>query len=104
MSQKFDASYIALWKACPRMRDARGALSENQELSPQTRIRTSTSSVPGRFAGSRTLLFQPLIWNFSELFCRAQRRAEIAEFVIDLGRSFDSLSNFFAEQRAIAFA
>jgi len=41
---------------------------------------------------------------FSELFCRAQRRTEIAEFVIDLVRSFDGLSNFFAEQRAIAFA
>ncbi len=40
---------------------------------------------------------------FSELFCRAQRRTEIAEFVIDLVRSFDGLSNFFAEQRAIAF-
>jgi hypothetical protein len=39
-----------------------------------------------------------------ELFCRAQRRTEITEFVIDLGRSFDGLSNFFAEQRAIAFA
>ena len=39
-----------------------------------------------------------------ELFCRAQRRTEITEFVVDLGRSFDGLSNFFAEQRAIAFA
>jgi hypothetical protein len=41
---------------------------------------------------------------FRKLFCRAQRRAEITEFVIDFVRSFDGLSNFFAEQRAIAFA
>src|SRR5206468_12249145 len=41
---------------------------------------------------------------FSGLFCRAQRGAEIAEFVVNLTRSFDGLSNFFAEQCAIAFA
>ena len=41
---------------------------------------------------------------FSGLFCRAQRRAEIAEFVVNLTGSFNGLSNFFAEQRAIAFA
>ena len=39
-----------------------------------------------------------------DLFCRAQCRTEITEFVVDLGRSFDSLSNFFAEQRSVAFA
>src|SRR5204863_7803363 len=42
-------------------------------------------------------------WFFG-LFCRAQRRAEIAEFVVNLTGSFNGLSNFFAEQRAIAFA
>ena len=31
------------------------------------------------------------------LFRRAKRRTEITEFVIDLVRAFDSLSNFFAE-------
>jgi hypothetical protein len=40
----------------------------------------------------------------SGLFCRAQRRTEITEFVVDFVRSFDGLSNLFAEQRAIAFA
>jgi hypothetical protein len=37
------------------------------------------------------------------LFCRAKRRTEITEFVINLVRAFHGLSNFFAEQRAIAF-
>ena len=40
----------------------------------------------------------------TQLLCRAQRRTKITQFVIDLVRFFDSLSNFFAEQRAIAFA
>src|SRR5260370_23118763 len=44
------------------------------------------------------------ILNFAHLLCRAQRRTKITQFVVDLVRSFDSLSNFFAEQRAIAFA
>src|SRR6266403_405384 len=40
----------------------------------------------------------------AHLLCGAQRRTEITQFIIDLVRFFDSLSNFFAEQRAIAFA
>jgi hypothetical protein len=38
------------------------------------------------------------------LFCRAERRTKITEFVVDLVRPFHCLSNFFAEERAIALA
>ena len=38
-----------------------------------------------------------------DLFCSAQRCTEITKFVVDLGWSFNGLSNFFAEQRSIAF-
>jgi hypothetical protein len=85
------------------MPHARGALSENQQRSPETQIWTFTRFIKGRFAGGEHPCFDHDL-KFSELFCRAQRRAEIAEFVIDLVWSFDGLSNFFAEQRAIAFA
>jgi hypothetical protein len=39
-----------------------------------------------------------------DLFCCAQRRTEITKFVVDFVWPFDSLSNFFAKQRAIPFA
>ena len=38
------------------------------------------------------------------LLRRAKRRTEITEFVVDLVRAFDRLSNFLAEQGAITFA
>jgi len=41
---------------------------------------------------------------FAALFCGAQRGTKITQFVVDCFRSFDSLTNFFAKQRAITFA
>jgi hypothetical protein len=85
------------------MRDAGGALSEIRSRCLKSRVATFTGYVPGDSQSSERPDFD-IPTSDLELFCRAQRRTEITEFVVDLGRSFDGLSNFFAEQRAIPFA
>jgi len=84
------------------MRDAGGALAEIRSRCLKSRVATFTGYVPGDSQSPERLI--SIFRSDLELFCRAQRRTEITEFVVDLGRSFDGLSNFFAEQRAIAFA
>ena len=79
-----------------------GALSENQK--PSRKIASSNLLRAASPSDSRERPDFDIPTSDFELFCRTQRRTEITEFVVDLGRSFDGLSNFFAEQRAIAFA
>jgi hypothetical protein len=81
-----------------------GALSENQNPSPKIATSDLLRAASPSDSRARERPDFDIPTPDLELFCRAQRRTEITEFVIDLGRSFDGLSNFFAEQRAIAFA
>ena len=97
--------HVALQKSARReMPTPGGALSENQKPSPKIPAGDLLRPCPRAIRG----LVNPPDFDIPtsdlELFCRAQRRTEITQFVVDLGRSFDGLSNFFAEQRAIAFA
>jgi hypothetical protein len=102
MRQKLDAGRTGLYKRARAVelptQEAPFRKIRNRRL--KSRIATFTQAI-------RRLVKRPdfdIRTSDLELFCRAQRRTKITEFVVDLGRSFDGLSNFFAEERAIAFA